>query len=60
FEAQTPEVLADGVRRLRENYKNYSPLVIRKWAEKFSVERFRSEMMEFVRKVGYNEIKENR
>ena len=60
FEAQTPEVLADGVRRLRENYKNYSPLVIRKWAEKFSVERFRSEMMEFVRKVGYNEIKDYR
>ncbi len=54
FEAQTPEVLADGVRRLRANYSRYSPLVIRKWAEKFSVERFRSEMMEFVKKVGYN------
>ena len=53
FESPTAEVLADGVRRLRENYKNYSPLVIRKWAEKFSVERFRSEIMEFVRKLGY-------
>lgn len=54
FDAQTPEVLADGVRRLRDNYKNYSPLVIRKWAEKFSVERFRGEFMEFVKKVGYS------
>lgn len=60
FEAQTPEVLADGVRRLRENYKNYSPLVIRKWAEKFSQERFRSEMMEFVKKVGYNKTTDYR
>lgn len=54
FDTQTPEVLADGVRRLRANYKNYSPLVIRKWAEKFSQERFRSEMMEFIRKIRYN------
>ncbi len=60
FDAQTPEVLADGVRRLRANYKNYSPLVIRKWAEKFSVERFRSEMMEFVKKVGYNKATDYR
>ena len=60
FEAQTPEVLADGVRRLRDNYKNYSPLVIRKWAEKFSKERFRSEIMEFVKKIRYNEAKESR
>jgi len=54
FEAPTPEVLADGVRRLQENYANYSPLVIRKWSEKFSVERFQREFMEFVKKIGYN------
>ena len=54
FDAPTPEVLADGVRRLRDNYKNYSPLVIRKWSEKFSTERFQQEFMEFVKKVGYN------
>jgi glycosyltransferase involved in cell wall biosynthesis len=51
FEATTPEVLADGVRRLRENYSRFSPTLIRKWAEKFSVERFRKEFTEFVRKV---------
>lgn len=60
FEAATPEVLADGVRRLRDNYKNYSPLIIRKWAEKFSAERFRSELMEFVKKIGYNRTVESR
>ena len=54
FEAATPEVLADGVRRLRANLEHYSPLVIRKWAEKFSAIRFRKEFMEFVEKVGYN------
>ncbi len=54
FEAPVPEILADGVRRLRENLPRYSPLVIRKWAEKFSVERFRDEMMEFIGELGYN------
>lgn len=54
FEAQTAEVLADGVRRLRDNYHRYSPLVIRKWSEKFSQERFRKEILEFIKKVGYN------
>lgn len=60
FEAQTPEVLADGVRRLRDNYKNYSSQVIRKRAEKFSAERFRNEMLEFMKKLGYNEEKDLR
>lgn len=54
FEAPVAEVLADGVRRLRENLARYSPLVIRKWAEKFSAERFRREMMEFIGELGYN------
>ena len=45
FDDPIPEALADGVRRLNENYKNYSPLVIQKWAEKFSRERFRQEML---------------
>jgi glycosyltransferase involved in cell wall biosynthesis len=57
FEAATPEVLADGVRRLMENYSHYSPLVIRKWAEKFSLERFQNEFMEFVKKSGYTDNK---
>lgn len=48
FDDPIPEALADGVRRLNENYKNYSPLVIQKWANKFSQDRFRKEMLELV------------
>lgn len=54
FDEAVPEIMADGIRRLRESLYNYSPLVIRKWAEKFSEERFAQEIMDFVRKVGYN------
>jgi len=54
FDDATPEILADGVRRLRQNMFNYSPLVIRKRAEKFSEERFKGEMVDFLKKVGYN------
>lgn len=53
FEAATPEVLADGVRRLQDGCGShrYNPLVIRKWAEKFSAEIFRRKFMKFVEKV---------
>lgn len=48
FNDPIPEALADGVRRLNENYHNYSPLVLQKWAEKFSRERFKEEMLKLV------------
>jgi len=48
FEDPHPLVLADGVRRLLENYNQYSPLVIEKWAEKFSKERFQKQLFEFI------------
>ena len=48
FDDPIPEALADGVRRLNENYSQYSPLVIQKWAEKFSRDRFRQEMLKLV------------
>lgn len=54
FDALVPEILADGVRRLCDNLPQYDRLVISQQAEKFSVERFRREMMEFIEKVGYN------
>ncbi|MDD2731198.1 MAG: glycosyltransferase [Candidatus Portnoybacteria bacterium] len=54
FVSPVPEILADGARRLRENLANYSPLVIRKWAEKFSEERFKREIMDFVKRLSYN------
>ncbi len=51
FDDPTPEVLADGVRRLNENYKNYSPLVIKKTAGRFSEERFKKEINDFIQKI---------
>ncbi|MBI2057749.1 MAG: glycosyltransferase [Candidatus Yanofskybacteria bacterium] len=48
FEDAHPAVLADGVRRLNENYKNYSPLVIKKTAEKFSRRRFEEEVKKLI------------
>ncbi|OGZ34635.1 MAG: hypothetical protein A2Y98_00005 [Candidatus Portnoybacteria bacterium RBG_19FT_COMBO_36_7] len=54
FFEPVPEILADGVRRLRDNLSNYSPLVIHKRAEKFSEEIFRQEIMDFAKKIRYN------
>ena len=51
FDDPIPESLADGVRRLIANLKNYSPQVIRKRAEKFSEERFEIAIKEFVIEV---------
>ena len=48
FDDPAAESLADGLRRLRLNLKNYSPLVIRKRAELFSPERFEKSIKEFV------------
>lgn len=48
FDAQTPEVLADGVRRFLDNEKNYDKELIKKRGEEFSRERFRTEFKKFV------------
>ena len=60
FDDAMPEILADGVRRLRQNLPNYSPLVIRKWAEKFSEERFKRAIVDFLGKIGYNDIENSK
>mgnify|MGYP001558849854 CR=1 FL=1 len=51
FDDPIPEALADGVRRLNENYSHYSPVVIQKWAEKFSRERFREEILSLTKTI---------
>jgi len=51
FDDLATESLADGVRRLRLNLENYSPLVICKRAEKFSQERFERAIKEYVIEV---------
>lgn len=51
FAAQTPEVLADGVRRFMKNEKRYDKNEIRKLAERFSKERFKKELGEYMERV---------
>jgi len=48
FDAQTPEVLADGVRRFLINEDKYDKDVIKKRGEEFSRERFQDEFKKFV------------
>ncbi len=48
FDDPIPEAIADGVRRLNENYSNYDPENIQKWAEKFSKEKFKKEILGLV------------
>jgi glycosyltransferase involved in cell wall biosynthesis len=43
FDDLIPEALADGVRRLNENYKNFDSNKINLWSQKFSKEKFRRE-----------------
>ncbi len=48
FNAQTPEVLADGVRRFMEKENQYDKEAIKKRAGEFSKEKFRKEFSEFI------------
>jgi len=48
FDDPIPEGLADGVRRLNENYSKYNPEIIKNQANKFSSERFREEILRLV------------
>jgi len=51
FDWQHATVLADGIRRLRTNLKNYNSKFIRNHAKKFNRERFEREMKKFVEKM---------
>jgi glycosyltransferase involved in cell wall biosynthesis len=48
FDCATPEVIADGVRRLRENEHSYDKEVIKAQAREFSEERFKKEFLAFI------------
>jgi len=50
FNYQNSAILADGVRRLRLNLKNYNPEFISRHVQQFSEERFKKEILEFVNK----------
>lgn len=51
FDDPVIEVLADGVRRLNQNYKNYDPEKIKWSASRFSKENFRKEITSFLNEV---------
>ncbi len=57
FDDQTPEILADGVRRLQKNLPTYSPLLIKKRAELFSREKFIHEIKNFIEKSSSDKMK---
>ena len=48
FNDPIPEALADGVRRLNENYLNYSQDIIKSHAKQFSKEIFKKKILELV------------
>lgn len=54
FDYPAAEVLAEGVKRIRENISKYNGAVIKKEAEKFSKERFLREFMEYFNLVTCN------
>jgi glycosyltransferase involved in cell wall biosynthesis len=49
FDDLIPEILADGVRRLKNNYNNYNPEEIIKLNEKFSKKRFEESVKNIIR-----------
>ncbi len=51
FDEPMEELLADGVRRLIENEREYNPYLIRQQAEKFSKENFVRNFKNFVEKI---------
>jgi glycosyltransferase involved in cell wall biosynthesis len=53
FDSQTPEVLADGVRRFMENEDKFEAETIKRSAEKFSKEKFKKEFSEFIEKINF-------
>ena len=55
FDASTPEVIADGVRRFIENENNYNREEIKKRAEEFSKEKFIRKIESFINEVEKNE-----
>lgn len=48
FDDPIPEALADGIRRLNENYDQYDPETIKKQASKFSSEKFKESILNLV------------
>jgi glycosyltransferase involved in cell wall biosynthesis len=54
FDDLNPAVLADGVRRLLENYDNYNSDIIRQRAEEFSEKKFRDKIIQIIERNSDN------
>lgn len=54
FESQTLEVLADGVRRILLNIGKYDPEYIKRKTDQFGKERFKTEMLNFLKSKNLN------
>ena len=51
FDSDQPEIIADGVRRFRENEGKYDREVIKNRAREFGKERFVREINEFIKSI---------
>ncbi|MDX1608047.1 MAG: glycosyltransferase, partial [Candidatus Spechtbacterales bacterium] len=51
FDDLHPAVLADGVRRMVENYPNYNQAMIKNIGDRFSTDRFRNEFKRVLKRV---------
>lgn len=51
FDDPIPEILADGIRRMKNNYDNYSPEKIIENAEKFSERKYKENIKNIVEKL---------
>jgi len=50
FHAQTPEIIAEGVRRFLENEGTYDEVLMKQSVAHFTKQRFQSELLEFIKK----------
>jgi len=51
FDDLEPAVLADGVRRILENYKNYNPDIIKQRSMEFDKEKFKDSIIRYLDKI---------
>lgn len=54
FNTPSVEILAEGIKRLRENFSKYDTHAIKKEAQKFSKERFKREFLEYFNSIVNN------
>ena len=59
FDSDHPAVLADGVRRLNNNYQNYNEFLIKSLGQRFSKERFQDEFRRVLKKILVAELNDS-